>query len=115
MSRIDVNNLLSQMRQLSASMPSPDAAFARDSASAAAASAPDAGGFGGLLQRSIAEVAQGQQQAGRMAAAFERGDPGADLAGTMVAIQKAQLSLSAANQVRNKLVDAYKDVMNMSI
>ena len=50
-----------------------------------------------------------------MAAAFERGDQGADLARTMVAIQKADLSLNAMTQVRNKLVDAYKDIMNMPV
>ena len=50
-----------------------------------------------------------------MAAAFERGDPSADLGRTMVAIQKADLSLRAMTEVRNKLVDAYKEIMNMPV
>jgi flagellar hook-basal body complex protein FliE len=112
MSQIDVNNLLSQMRRMSAQIGTPDMSLAN--ADKAAGTAPG-GSFGALLEKSIAAVGQNQVQAGRMAASFERGDPGADLAGTMVAIQKAQLSLSAMNQVRNKLVDAYKDVMNMSV
>jgi flagellar hook-basal body complex protein FliE len=113
MSQIDVNNLLSQMRQMSARVQMPETAVG--AVGPQLAGAPSAGGFGALLRQSIAEVGQSQMQAGKLAAGFERGDPGVDLAGTMVAIQKAQLSLSAMNQVRNKLVDAYKDVMNMSI
>jgi len=112
MRQIDVNNLLSQMRQMSTRIATPDMALAN--ADKATGAAPGEG-FGALLRKSIAEVGQNQMDAGRMAASFERGDPGADLTGTMVAIQKAQLSLSAMNQVRNKLVDAYKDVMNMSV
>ena len=50
-----------------------------------------------------------------MAASFERGDAGADLGRTMVSIQKADLSLRAMTEVRNKLVDAYKDIMNMPV
>lgn len=113
MSQIDVNNLLSQMRQMSSRITTP----ALPLAAADKAAAPAAGGegFGALLRKSIAEVGKNQLEAGRMAASFERGDPGADLASTMVSIQKAQLSLSAMNQVRNKLVDAYKDVMNMTV
>ncbi|HEX5306508.1 MAG TPA: flagellar hook-basal body complex protein FliE [Dyella sp.] len=114
MTTIDVNSLLSQMRQMSAQVRSPEVAF---SSTAMPASAP-AGGtspFGALLKQSIAAVGDTQATAGRMAAAFERGDPGADLARTMVAIQKADLSLNAMTQVRNKLVDAYKDIMNMPV
>jgi flagellar hook-basal body complex protein FliE len=112
MSQIDVNNLLSQMRQMSARVQMPQTA---ETAIGQAPGAPSTGSFGALLKQSIAEVGQNQLQAGRLAAGFERGDPGVSLASTMVAIQKAQLSLSAMGQVRNKLVDAYKDIMNMSI
>lgn len=112
MSQIDVNNLLLQMRQMSAQINAPSMALANADK---ATSVSPGESFGALLEKSIAEVGQSQTEAGRMAASFERGDPGADLAGTMVMIQKAQLSLSAMNQVRNKLVDAYKDVMNMSV
>jgi flagellar hook-basal body complex protein FliE len=113
MSQIDVNNLLSQMRQMSSRIATPSLSLA--AADKATAPAIGGEGFGALLRKSIAEVGQSQLTAGRMAASFERGDPGADLASTMVSIQKAQLSLSAMNQVRNKLVDAYKDVMNMTV
>jgi flagellar hook-basal body complex protein FliE len=50
-----------------------------------------------------------------MATAFERGDPGADLAQVMLESQKANVSLRAAVEVRNRLVSAYQDIMNMQI
>ena len=114
MTTIDVNSLLSQMRQMSAQVRSPEVAFS-STAVPAATPAGGASPFGALLKQSIAAVGDSQATAGRMAAAFERGDQGADLARTMVAIQKADLSLNAMTQVRNKLVDAYKDIMNMPV
>jgi flagellar hook-basal body complex protein FliE len=107
MSTIDVNNLLSQMRQLSAQVRPAETALK----SAPAAKAD----FSSLLKQSIASVGESQQQAGAMAASFERGDQGADLGRTMVAIQKADLSLRTMTEVRNKLVDAYKEIMNMPV
>lgn len=116
MTSIDINSLLSQMRQMSPQVKSPEVAFSSiggvSGASSATGSSSD---FGALLKQSIAAVGQSQEQAGSMAAAFERGDAGADLSRTMVAIQKADLSLSTMSSVRNKLVDAYKDIMNMSV
>lgn len=123
MSAIDVNNLLSQMRQMSSQarlspqMRSPEVGFSSGvgKVGGIGAAAPGQGDFGALLKQSIAAVGESQMQAGRMSAAFERGDPGADLGRTMVAVQKAELSLNATVQVRNKLVDAYKDIMNMPV
>ena len=114
MTTIDVNSLLSQMRQMSAQVRTPEVAFS-STAMPAATPTNGASPFGALLKQSIAAVGDSQATAGRMAAAFERGDKGADLARTMVAIQKADLSLNAMTQVRNKLVDAYKDIMNMPV
>ena len=108
MSQIDVNSLLSQMRQMSTKMPMPEIA--------PRSVVPSQGGdFGALLKQSMAAVGQNQMEAGKLAAGFERGDAGADLGRTMVAVQKADLSLRAMTEVRNKLVDAYKDIMNMPV
>ncbi|MGN2247598.1 flagellar hook-basal body complex protein FliE [Frateuria sp. GZRR35] len=107
MSTIDVNNLLAQMRQISSQVRPAETALKATPAAKA--------DFGALLKESIGSVGQSQQQAGQMAAAFERGDPGADLGRTMVAIQKADLSLRTMTEVRNKLVDAYKEIMNMPV
>ena len=48
-----------------------------------------------------------------MARAFETGEGDASLAEVMIAMQKSSLSFEAMVTVRNKLVEAYKDVMNM--
>jgi flagellar hook-basal body complex protein FliE len=109
MSQIDVNSLLSQMRQITAQMRPQETAFKP------AAAAAGAGDFASLLKQSISAVGNTQMEAGRMAASFERGDPGTDLASTMIAVQKADLSLRTMVQVQTKLVDAYKDIMNMSV
>ena len=108
MSQIDVNNLLSQMRQLSSQVKLPEQSY-----SAAKPAGPS--DFSTLLKQSIHSVADAQTDAGRLALGFERGDAGADLGRTMVAVQKADLSLSTLTQVRNKLVDAYNNIMNMPV
>lgn len=113
MSTIDVNNLLSQMRQMSAQVRPAETA-----AKIAPIGAPNVGAqpdFSSVLKQSISAVGRSQMEAGRMAAGFERGDPGADLGRTMIAVQKADLSLRTMVEVRNKLVDAYKDIMNMPV
>lgn len=114
MSQINVNSLLSQMRQMTAQVRTPETAFAAIPSSAPA-SGSASGNFSDVLKNSIASVGQSQLDAGRMAASFERGDPGTSLAGTMIAVQKADLSLRTMVQVQSKLVDAYKDIMNMPV
>lgn len=108
MSQIDVNNLLSQMRQMTAQIKPAETAFNP----APAAGAPD---FSALLKQSMAAVGQNQVKAGNMATSFERGDAGANLGSTMIAVQKADLSLRMMVQVQSKLVSAYKDIMNMPV
>ncbi len=78
---------------------------------------PRSGGadFGSLLKQSIDQVNEIQQQANAMREAFEKGEGEMDLAQVMIAAQKSSLSFEAMVQVRNKLIDAYKDVMNMPI
>ncbi len=110
MSQIDVNNLLSQMRQMTAQVRVPETAF-----KASAPTSSGMGDFASLLKQSISAVGQSQTEAGRMATSFERGDPGANLASTMIAVQKADLSLRTMVQVQSKLVDAYKNIMNMPV
>jgi len=60
-------------------------------------------------------VNDAQQHASSLSAAFERGEPGADLAQVMVAAQQAQVAFRATVEVRNRLVQAYQDVLNMPV
>jgi len=71
--------------------------------------------FGDVLRNSIQAVNDSQHQAAALKESFELGDPGVNLAQVMIASQKAGVSFQAMVQVRNKLVEAYKDVMNMPI
>jgi len=77
-----------------------------------AVSAP---GFQQTLTNAIDKVSQTQATAGSLQQAFELGDPRADLARVMVAMQQSQVAFRATVEVRNRLVQAYQDVMNMPI
>lgn len=83
---------------------------------AEAQSIPVAGtDFAQVLQNSIAQVSQTQQQAEVMAADFAAGNSTENLHEVMIALQKANISFQEMVQVRNKLVSAYHDVMNMQV
>ena len=73
------------------------------------------GNFGELLQKSINAVNETQQTAGSLRTSFEQGRDGVDIAEVMIAAQKSSVSFEAMVAVRNKLVEAYKDVMNMPV
>lgn len=81
-----------------------------------AAGADAAGGsdFGAALTEAVKAVSQQQAQASDAAAAYERGDTN-DLVGVMLARQKASIGFEATMQVRNKLLGAYRDIMNMPV
>lgn len=76
---------------------------------------PEGQDFARILQTSIEQVSQRQQQAETMAANFAAGESNANLHEVMLSLQKANLSFQEMVQVRNKLVSAYHDVMNMQV
>lgn len=71
--------------------------------------------FGDLMTQAVNKVNDVQKTSSAMADAYERGVAGVDITDVMIASQKASVSFQAAVQVRNKLIDAYRDVMNMPI
>jgi len=71
--------------------------------------------FGQILKQGIDEVNRGQQSASALADAYERGASGVDLAQVMLETQKASVSFRALTEVRNRLVSAYQEIMNMPI
>ncbi|WP_374013907.1 flagellar hook-basal body complex protein FliE [Pseudoxanthomonas koreensis] len=79
------------------------------------AGATGAPSFTETLRNAINGVSEAQAKSGELQAAFERGDPGADLARVMVASQQAQVAFRATVEVRNRMVQAYQDVMNMPL
>ena len=71
--------------------------------------------FSDALSSAVHGVNDLQAQSRQLAAAFERGDPQVDIAEVMVATQKSGIAFQAVTEVRNRLVRAYQDVMNMPI
>lgn len=71
--------------------------------------------FSSLLKESLHEVNALQQEAGRLRTAYETGDASVDIPEVMIAVEKASLSFQAATEIRNKLLSAYQEVMNMQI
>lgn len=71
--------------------------------------------FGDLMKSAVNQVNGLQQSSAQMQAGFEKGDPNINLSDVMIASQKSSVAFEATVQVRNKLVEAYQEVMRMSI
>lgn len=71
--------------------------------------------FADALKASIGEVSDAQKQAGAMGRAFQMGDDSVSLSDVMVSMQKASIGFQATVQVRNKMVQAYQEMMNMQV
>jgi len=79
-------------------------------------SAPVAGaGFQQALTQALGAVSQSQNDATDMQRRVQLDDPNVSLEQTMVALQKSQIGFQATLQVRNKLVQAYTDIMGMQV
>ncbi|MDP9014369.1 MAG: flagellar hook-basal body complex protein FliE [Pseudomonadota bacterium] len=108
MSTIQIQQVLSEMRALQARASGGIA----PNISMPAAQPSD---FANLMKNSIDQVASMQNQATALANAYEAGDKDVDITKVMLEVQKAGLAFHAMTEVRNKLVDAYTQVMNMSV
>lgn len=71
--------------------------------------------FADVLKNTIAQVNAAQQDAHKMAADFSVGETDVNLQDVMINLQKASLSFQQMVQVRNKLVSAYHDIMNIQV
>jgi flagellar hook-basal body complex protein FliE len=71
--------------------------------------------FANVMKAGLDRVNETQQQASTLATRFERGDPGVELSQVMIESQKASVAFRATVEVRNRLVSAYQDIMNMPI
>lgn len=81
------------------------------------APATTAGGldFAQVLKNSIDQVNQTQQKADQMSESMAAGNTDQNLHDVMIALQTASVSFQEMVQVRNRLVNAYQDVMNMQV
>jgi flagellar hook-basal body complex protein FliE len=110
MREIDTSNMLAQLRA-NAALASGDVA----PAAPAVQQTQDGQNFTQLLQQSINQVNELQQSSGDLSKSFELGDPNVSLAEVMIAKEKAGLAFESVLQVRNKLMEAYKEVMAMHV
>jgi flagellar hook-basal body complex protein FliE len=85
-----------------------------NAATQASASAPQTG-FAEALRASLDGVNAMQSNAAMLGQKFASGDPSVELADSMIASQKASIGFAATLQVRNKIVSAYQEVMNMQV
>jgi flagellar hook-basal body complex protein FliE len=105
MTPVELSRVLAEMRALAAQA-------SNKTAEPAMSPAAD---FGTLLQTSINRVNDLQKNAEAMAGALETGAKDVDITQVMIEVQKASLAFRAMTEVRNKLVQAYQDVMNMPL
>lgn len=71
--------------------------------------------FSDALKSSLDQVNQVQLNAEKLGKNFALGDDSVSLSDVMIAGQKANIAFQATIQVRNKLVSAYQDIMNMQV
>lgn len=72
-------------------------------------------GFSGALKNALGSVSAAQNDAARLQREVQMENPKVSLEETMVAIQKAQIGFQATLHVRNRMVQAYTDIMNMQV
>jgi flagellar hook-basal body complex protein FliE len=71
--------------------------------------------FSTVLKSSLDSVSQAQKNSEAMQNAFVMGDDKVSLSDTMIAMQKSSIQFQTTLQVRNKVVAAYNDIMNMQV
>lgn len=71
--------------------------------------------FQSALKTSIDQVNKVQLQAQDTAQRFEMGDTTVSLSDAMLSLQKSTIAFQQTVQVRNKLVQAYQEIMNMGV
>jgi len=105
MGDLNTVNLIQQMRTM--------AAEASGSLAESGSIAGDS--FNLVFNKALDQVNQLNQTADDLKTRFEMGDPNVSLSETMIASQKSNLGFEATLRVRNKVVQAYQDIMNMPV
>ena len=103
----EISQVLAQMRVMSAQAQGNEIQPQTETQSAVS--------FGDILSKSINSVNEAQQTAAALKTGFETGDPGISISEVMIASEKSSLAFTAMVEVRNKMIEAYKDVMSMPV
>lgn len=115
--RADISQVLAEMRNLRSQIQQPEAIKPEASPTAIKGTQPvqDGPKFADLLTNAVNSVNETQMQSSSLAKAYEQGDPNVSISQVMIQSQKASVSFQALTQVRNKVVQAYEDIMKMPI
>jgi flagellar hook-basal body complex protein FliE len=81
----------------------------------AAPKAAETPSFSVAMAQALRSVSETQNEATALQREFQLGNPEVGLEQTMLAMQKSQIGFQSALAVRNRLVQAYTDVMNMQV
>lgn len=103
------NELLQQMQRMAVEA-NPSTAFPTQQVTNTAQA-----DFGNMFKQALDEVNGLQKDASALRTAFDSGDRSVSLGDVMVASQKSSVAFEATVQVRNKISEAYKEIMNMSV
>jgi flagellar hook-basal body complex protein FliE len=114
MSNMEIDRVLAQIRSMSHAGSTAGVGAARGAGALGGPGAVDKG-FATLLKQGLDSVNQVQNKATTLATQFEKGVPGVELPQVMLEMQKANVSFRALTEVRNKFVDAYREIMNMPL
>ena len=108
MSEIDVTRVLTQIRALQAQT----GAQPRITGTTATDATP---AFGRVMEAAMDRVSLSQAQANDLQTKFQLGDGNTDLASVMLASSRAQVEFKGLVEVRNRMVRAYQDILNMPL
>ena len=117
--RADINSVLSDIRSLRSQMMQ-NQRVEQDNSIRGRVDSPtrvqesrEPSGFSDMLTKAVGSVNELQQNSNELRTAYDMGDPSVDITRVMIASQKATVSFEALTQVRNRVVKAYEDIMNM--
>ena len=123
MSQMEIDRVVSQIRALRAQVGGPMSQGIKPAGlggigpgpgpSATGAAGPVS--FASVLRNGIEQVNEAQAKSSASQRAFERGDPNIDLPQVMIDMQKSSLAFRGAVEVRNRMVAAYQEIMNMPV
>jgi flagellar hook-basal body complex protein FliE len=71
--------------------------------------------FSDMLSQAVGSVNELQQASSDLKTRYDMGDPNVDISRVMIASEKSSISFEALTQVRNRVVKAYEDIMNMPV
>ena len=105
----EISSVLAQIRALSQNIQTPAAA------NPTGLDSQDSNGFGNLLRQAVESVNEQQQTAEILGTRLQAGDPNTSIADVVVEMQKASISFQAMTEARNRIVEAYREIMSMSV